>query len=59
VAHALAESLNGKNPTGRLHSEALRHMLWAVPKLKMEIPDKTRISRIISQLQNDVCTRAK
>jgi len=38
VAHALAESLNGKNPTGRLHSEALRHMLWAVPKLKMEIP---------------------
>jgi hypothetical protein len=39
VAHALAESLNGQNPTGRLHSEALRHMLWAVPKLKMEIPD--------------------
>jgi hypothetical protein len=38
VAHALAESLNGQNPTGRLHSEALRHMLWAVPKLKMEIP---------------------
>jgi len=34
VAHALAESLNGQNPTGRLHSEALRHMLWAVPKLK-------------------------
>jgi len=28
VAHALAESLNGQNPTGRLHSEALRHMLW-------------------------------
>ena len=31
----LAESLNGQNPTGRLHSEALRRMLWA---LKMEIP---------------------
>ena len=41
VAHVLAESLNGQNPTGRLHSEALRHMLWAVPKLKMEIPAKT------------------
>ena len=40
VAHVLAESLNGQNPTGRLHSEALRHMLWAVPKLKMEIPVK-------------------
>jgi len=34
----LAESLNGQNPTGRLHSEALRHMLWAVPKFKMGIP---------------------
>jgi hypothetical protein len=41
VAHVLAESLNGQNPTGRLHSEALRHMLWAVPKLKMEIPVHT------------------
>ena len=40
VAHVLAESLNGQNPTGRLHSEALRHTLWAVPKLKMEIPVK-------------------
>ena len=39
VAHVLAESLNGQNPTGRLHSEALRHMLRAAPKLKMEIPD--------------------
>jgi len=38
VAHVLAESLNGQNPTGRLHSEALRHTQWAVPKLKMEIP---------------------
>jgi hypothetical protein len=38
VAHVLAESLNSQNPTGRLHSEALRHTLWAIPKLKMEIP---------------------
>jgi hypothetical protein len=38
VAHVLAESLNCQNPTWRLHSEALRHMLWAVQKLKMEIP---------------------
>ncbi len=34
----LAEPLNSQNPTGRLHSEALRHMLWVGPKLKTEIP---------------------
>jgi O-antigen ligase len=39
-ARVLPDSLNGQNPTGRLHSEALRNMLWAVPKLKMEIPDE-------------------
>jgi hypothetical protein len=47
VAHVLAESLNGQNPTGRLHSEALRHILSAVPKLKIDIPVDTLPRRII------------
>jgi threonine dehydrogenase-like Zn-dependent dehydrogenase len=38
VARVLSEPLNSQNPTGRLHSESLRRMLWVGPRLKTEIP---------------------
>jgi hypothetical protein len=37
VASLLDEALNSQNPTGRLHSEALRCMLSAGRELKTEI----------------------